>query len=106
MGPRAAAPHRPGARRGPYTRGANAVPGPRSSFRASPPFVGRAAEYRWLEERLQLAATGRPQVVLIRGDAGIGKTRLVRELEGTATRAGLRVFHGRAREDASLPYLV
>lgn len=78
---------------------------PRSAFHATTPFVGRSVEYGWLEERLKVAASGRPQVVVIRGDAGIGKTRIVRELQATATRAGLRVWHGRAREDVALPYL-
>ena len=69
-------------------------------------FVGRSDEYAWLEGRLQLAASGRPQWVLLEGDAGIGKTRLVREIEAAAARAGVRTWHGRAREDLSAPYLL
>jgi class 3 adenylate cyclase/predicted ATPase len=44
------------------------------------PLVGRAAEARVLEERWSRAASGRGQVVLITGEAGIGKSRLVHEL--------------------------
>jgi class 3 adenylate cyclase len=43
---------------------------------------------------------------LLEGEAGIGKTRLVRELERDAVGAGLRVWHGRGREDLPLPYLL
>jgi MoxR-like ATPase len=47
----------------------------------SPVMVGRAAELARLRE---LAATaGDPAVVLVTGEAGIGKTRLVAELVAT-----------------------
>jgi MoxR-like ATPase len=47
----------------------------------SPVMVGRAAELARLRE---LAAThGEPAVVLVTGEAGIGKTRLVAELVAT-----------------------
>src|SRR5262249_23591662 len=77
-----------------------------SAVRASVSFVGRVAEYAWLEARLRLAMGGRPQCVLLEGEAGIGKTRLAREIEAAAESAGLRIWHGRAREDLSLPYLL
>jgi class 3 adenylate cyclase/tetratricopeptide (TPR) repeat protein len=83
----------------------SAVKGPKSTIHTAASFVGRAAEYGWLEGRLKLAAGGRPQVVLVSGDAGIGKTRLARELETAAAGAGLQVWRGRAREDLSVPYL-
>lgn len=44
------------------------------------PFVGRQAEIRQFEAALTLCLeTGRGQLILIRGDAGIGKTRLAAE---------------------------
>jgi class 3 adenylate cyclase len=44
-------------------------------------FVGREAELGRLQEAYgAVAAGGRPQLVTILGDAGVGKTRLVREL--------------------------
>jgi class 3 adenylate cyclase len=44
-------------------------------------FVGRDAELERLREAYERAVTdGRPQLVAIFGDAGVGKTRLVREL--------------------------
>lgn len=46
----------------------------------SPIMVGRDAELETLREAWQQALTGRPRGVVIRGEAGIGKTRLVQEL--------------------------
>jgi hypothetical protein len=44
-------------------------------------FVGREAELDRLREAYAQSVTeGRPQLVAIAGDAGVGKTRLVREL--------------------------
>ncbi len=43
------------------------------------PFMGRAAERRVLDELLDVAGAGRAAVVLVTGEAGIGKTRLVEE---------------------------
>jgi tetratricopeptide (TPR) repeat protein len=43
-------------------------------------FVGRARELRLLEERFELAEAGQGQVVLIVGEPGIGKSRLLHEL--------------------------
>lgn len=43
-------------------------------------FVGREAELAELHRRVELATAGQPSMVLVGGDAGIGKTRLLREL--------------------------
>ena len=45
------------------------------------PFVGREVEVALLSERWQHAVHGRGQVVVISGEAGIGKTRLVQVLK-------------------------
>jgi predicted ATPase len=47
---------------------------------ARSPFVGREAELALLTERHRRAANGRGQVVLVTGEPGIGKSRLVDEL--------------------------
>src|SRR6476620_1700944 len=44
------------------------------------PLVGRAAELAMLEETWRQAVDGEGQVVVITGEAGIGKSRLVKEL--------------------------
>jgi class 3 adenylate cyclase len=69
------------------------------------PFVNRNSEREWLEERLDDARSGQPQLVLISGEPGIGKSRLVRELQRTATTRGVDVFPSRCREHLDLPYL-
>jgi hypothetical protein len=45
------------------------------------PFVGRAAELAALEELARSAFAGRAQLALVTGEPGIGKTRLIEEVE-------------------------
>ena len=52
-----------------------------------PTFVGREAELRRLAEAAE-AATVESQIVLVGGDAGVGKTRLVDELRALCQAAG------------------
>jgi class 3 adenylate cyclase/DNA-binding CsgD family transcriptional regulator/tetratricopeptide (TPR) repeat protein len=83
---------------GPGSGGADIV------LRGASAFVGRQAELAFLKSSLeQIALSGRFRVTLIAGEAGMGKTRLVRELE-LAARETL-VLHGRCHEDAPLPYM-
>src|SRR5438309_1167999 len=44
----------------------------------SPDLVGRQAELEAVRRALKEAAAGRPSVVLVTGEAGVGKTSLVR----------------------------
>ncbi|MBV9804482.1 MAG: AAA family ATPase, partial [Solirubrobacterales bacterium] len=44
-------------------------------------FVGRTGELAELERGLREAAVGRPVVMLLGGESGVSKTRLVREFE-------------------------
>ena len=60
----------------------------------SPIFVGRDFEMGRLEEALAKAGLGQAAVVLIAGEAGVGKTRLVHEFEGRARAAGSLVLEG------------
>jgi DNA-binding CsgD family transcriptional regulator/tetratricopeptide (TPR) repeat protein len=53
--------------------------------------IGRDTELAFLRARLDEAFLGRPSVVLVGGDAGIGKTRLLSEL---AANAQVRVLSG------------
>jgi DNA-binding CsgD family transcriptional regulator len=73
----------------------------------SPTFIGRADELQRLEAILGRAEQGRPQVVLLAGDAGIGKTRLLLAFADRARRRGVRVLTGGCVElgDIGLAYL-
>jgi class 3 adenylate cyclase len=75
----------------PASESALPPPGPEPA-----PIVGRATELRIMSGAYAQVLAGRPQVVLITGEAGIGKTRLVEELIGRMRRAaeGVRVHVG------------
>src|SRR5579884_1494704 len=60
------------------------------------PFLGRSGEFGSLIESYQRARAGQPQVVLLQGEAGIGKTRLAREFAGWAQGQGAEVLVGSA----------
>jgi class 3 adenylate cyclase/tetratricopeptide (TPR) repeat protein len=70
-----------------------------------PPFVGRTQELALLERWLKDAVAGHPRVVLVQGDAGIGKTRLLQEVMSIARRLRMEICLGRSYEDFTLPYL-
>jgi DNA-binding NarL/FixJ family response regulator len=61
---------------------------------ASLAFVGRVEELGVLEAAQGRAANGEPAVVLVGGEAGIGKTRLVAELTDRSRALGARVLVG------------
>ncbi|MFO7960974.1 MAG: AAA family ATPase [Nitriliruptoraceae bacterium] len=69
-------------------------------------FVGRGAELDRLEAALRSAAGGQPTTVLVGGDAGVGKTRLVEEFTARARGQGARVLAGGCLElgEGGLPY--
>ncbi|MFI9614123.1 AAA family ATPase [Streptomyces sp. NPDC052023] len=60
----------------------------------SPVFVGRAEELGTLNDALVRAAAGEPQALLLGGEAGVGKTRLVEEFAIAAARKGAVVAVG------------
>lgn len=61
---------------------------------SSPILVGRASELAALEVALRRAVGGESSVVLIGGDAGLGKSRLIAEFAEGARRSGTRVLIG------------
>ena len=63
-----------------------------------PGIRGRARETVALAEALDLIASGRLAVVLIEGEAGIGKTRLLEEALAQARSRGMQVAAGRGEE--------
>jgi DNA-binding CsgD family transcriptional regulator len=66
------------------------------------PMVGRAAELGELDAAFAAALGGRFGVVLVRGEPGIGKTRLVEELARSAAQRAV-VAWGRVDEDEGAP---
>jgi DNA-binding CsgD family transcriptional regulator/tetratricopeptide (TPR) repeat protein len=73
---------------------------------ASPTFVGRLEELELLEAARGRAADGDPAVVLVGGEAGVGKTRLVTELTSRCVSERTRVLVGGCVPvgDGALPY--
>ena len=72
---------------------------------AHAPFIGRQKESAELQHRLNAAIAGECQLVLVGGEPGVGKTRLLDELEHLARARQIRVLHGRSIEqERGLPY--
>ncbi len=69
-------------------------------------FVGRAAELEELRTALGEAVGGRPGLSFVAGESGVGKTRLLAELERVARADGVRVIGGDCVElgEGELPY--
>ena len=69
-------------------------------------FVGRAPELAELRAGLTEAVENRPGLAFIAGESGLGKTRLVAELERVARAEGMRVIGGDCVElgEGELPY--
>jgi hypothetical protein len=94
-------------RRPPRTRRTSTSPRPTRAL------IGRRAERQWLVDRLADAQQERAHVVLLRGEAGVGKSRLARELEeahargsrppsaGSASRPACRTTPSPATDDGS-----
>jgi predicted ATPase len=71
----------------------------------TPVLVGRDAELAVLERALSAARAGAPRVVAVRGEPGIGKSRLLSELAAEARARDAVVLDGRAAEwEEALPY--
>jgi ABC-type transport system substrate-binding protein/serine/threonine protein kinase len=69
------------------------------------PFIGREKEQTELQKRLNAAISGECQFVVISGEPGVGKTRLLDEIENLARARKLLVLHGRSIEqDGAFPY--
>ncbi|HKN02037.1 MAG TPA: AAA family ATPase [Candidatus Binataceae bacterium] len=58
------------------------------------PFVGRATQLERLSKRLDEAFNGRGAVAMLRGEAGIGKTRTLQEFADHAAQRGAVVMRG------------
>ena len=73
-------------------------------IRAGFPFVGRERELERLQAVWTRAARGSGSLVLLRGEAGVGKTRLVSEFARKVQSEGGRVFTGTTSMPELMPY--
>jgi len=69
--------------------------------------VGRDDELARIDDARERASRGAPVLVLVRGEAGIGKSRLVADAIERAQAAGSLVLHGACLDldGQGLPYL-
>jgi len=68
-------------------------------------FIGRDKELSEIQRRMNLVIGGESQFILIGGDTGIGKSRLIQDLANLARVRKMRVYQGHfLEEDRSIPY--
>jgi len=86
------------------------VPSPRPVATREVPLIDRVEEMRLLKEAIYRAVHGEGGLVFLCGEAGIGKTRLTRELGAYARLHGVQVLYGRCpalfRMDGVPPYIL
>jgi class 3 adenylate cyclase/tetratricopeptide (TPR) repeat protein len=82
-----------------------AVPVPPPLVRAAEsPMVGRQAERRHMGKLLAGVQAGESETLLVVGEPGVGKTRLVAALASNAAERGFIVMFGRCDEVVTAPY--
>lgn len=84
-------------------RGHLPLVGPTSAATPATGFVGRTTELARLVAAFDATATGGTRILLVAGEPGIGKTRLVDEFLTHCARRGASVAWGRCHEDADAP---
>jgi class 3 adenylate cyclase len=67
-------------------------------------FVGRQAELAVLRRAWKEASAGQRHLVVVIGEPGVGKTRLITEFSRAAHAGGATVLFGRCDEDLGVPY--
>ena len=86
------------------------VPSPRTIPAREIPLIDRLEEMKLLKEAVDRAIQGEGGLVFLYGEAGIGKTRLARELGAYARLRGMQVLYGRCpalfRMDGVPPYVL
>jgi DNA-binding SARP family transcriptional activator len=97
--------HREPATGTPAGRPAAGPPAPPAPAPPTGAFVGRDAELGRLRDAWADARGGRRRTVLVAGESGIGKTRLVAELAALAEDDGAVVLAGRCDQHLGVPYL-
>jgi predicted ATPase/KaiC/GvpD/RAD55 family RecA-like ATPase len=88
----------------------DSVPSPRPIAAREIPLIDRIEEMKLLKEAVDRAIQGEGGLVFLHGEAGIGKTRLTRELRAYAQLRGMQVLYGRCpalfRMDGVPPYVL
>jgi len=80
-------------------------PAPATGQLLCPTTVGRSDEIARFDASLEAAVGGAGQTVVVGGEAGVGKTKLVRDAQTRASARGARVLIGLTRQsDEGLPY--
>jgi len=86
------------------------VPSPRPTAVSEVQLIDRVEEMGLLRETVDKAVRGQGGVVFLHGEAGIGKTRLTRELGAYARLRGMQVLYGRCpalfKMDGVPPYVL
>jgi predicted ATPase len=81
------------------------MPGAQVESVVCPALIGRAADLEILERTIGRVMAGRGQTVLLAGEAGIGKSRLMAEAAARAARRGMVELRGACFEaDRAVPY--
>jgi len=70
-----------------------------------PPLIGREAELSFLLQHLERARSGHGGTVLVSGEVGIGKTRLLEELKARARSMRVQVLAGFSLYESLTPYM-
>lgn len=76
----------------------------RDSFLHTARFTGREAELKQLTTLLTTGKQGQGTCLLIGGESGVGKSRLLNELYPIALVEGILVIRGRSAREAGVPY--
>lgn len=76
----------------------------RESFLQAAGFVGRQAESETLNTALQNALAGQGSTWLVGGESGVGKSRLLREIQTRALVSGALVLQGQAIAEGGLAF--
>ncbi len=76
----------------------------RESFLQAAPFVGRESERAQLVEALDQAIKGHGSAWLIGGESGVGKSRLLDDVQPHALVGGVHLLRGQAVSEGSSPY--
>ena len=71
---------------------------------AEPSLIGREQELNQLIELYDSAVEGKGVTVFVSGEAGVGKTRLIKEFLDHAKKKGSKILSGWCLSEVAIPY--